>query len=78
MGDATGTTGGGRIRCPRCAWQPKRDSLWHCLCGHAWNTFDTRGKCPACSRQWLETACFGCHQWSLHELWYEGSADEKG
>jgi hypothetical protein len=39
-----------RIRCPACQWQPARYDMWNCNpggCGHIWNTFDTRGVCPA-------------------------------
>ena len=38
--------GGGGIRCPRCAWRPRAEDRWSCTCGHAWNTFDTRGRVP--------------------------------
>ncbi|HXV59552.1 MAG TPA: hypothetical protein VEK15_02575 [Vicinamibacteria bacterium] len=64
---------GPRIRCPRCVWEPERDSLWMCTCLYVWNTFDTRGKCPGCGRQWMETCCLRCHEWSPHGDWY---ADE--
>lgn len=60
-----------RIRCPKCGYQPKASDRWFCDCGHCWNTFDTRGRCPACARQWLRTACLQCSRWSLHEDWYE-------
>jgi hypothetical protein len=71
-----------RIRCPHCRWQPGRGSTWTCWpighpehyaggCGHAWNTFDTRGLCPGCKHQWLYTSCLVCTQWALHEDWYE-------
>ena len=70
-----------KIRCPLCDWQPKKDSRWFCIsigppenysggCGHGWNTFDTRGRCPGCSHQWRYTTCFGCNRWSLHDDWY--------
>ncbi|MGH9320706.1 MAG: hypothetical protein ACRD21_10115 [Vicinamibacteria bacterium] len=62
---------GPRIRCPKCGWEPRRDSLWSCSCFHAWNTFDTRGLCPECGRKWVETQCPRCHEWSRHEEWYE-------
>jgi hypothetical protein len=60
----------GGIRCPKCKWRPRRSDRWYCTCQHAWNTFETRGKCPACGFQWTETACIACHAWSLHEEWY--------
>jgi hypothetical protein len=61
-----------RIRCPRCAWEPDRHDLWTCVCLHSWNTFDTEGLCPACGRQWAETQCQRCKEWSPHAEWYEG------
>ena len=75
-----------KIRCPRCAWQPDRRSRWFCLpmgapeffangCGHSWNTFDTRGRCPGCSHQWQHTSCHQCTATSPHEDWYERASD---
>jgi hypothetical protein len=64
----------GGIRCPRCRWEPDRASRWSCDCGMVWNTFETRGLCPACARQWTETSCPACHRWSRHEDWYEPEA----
>lgn len=61
------------IRCPRCRWRPRRSDRWQCRCLHVWNTFDTRGRCPACRYQWRETACLSCHVMSPHEDWYETS-----
>jgi hypothetical protein len=62
-----------RIRCPRCQWEPADEDRWSCNpggCGHAWNTFITRGRCPSCDQRWAETACLRCHQWSPHDEWY--------
>lgn len=39
---------------------------------HVWNTFDTRGVCPNCDKQWKDTQCLECHRWSPHEDWYHG------
>ena len=58
------------IRCPKCKWQPGRRDRWQCVCSHIWNTFDTRGVCPACKHAWQDTQCLACHQWSPHEAWY--------
>ena len=66
-----GGSGRRRIRCPKCAWQPKPEDRWSCICGHSWNTFDTQGRCPECAIQWKDTMCPSCHQWSLHLAWYE-------
>jgi hypothetical protein len=71
-----------RIRCPQCNWQPSPSSRWSCVstghpehfnagCGTAWNTFDTRGRCPGCSHRWEWTICLACAQWSRHDDWYE-------
>jgi hypothetical protein len=70
-------TDGARIRCPACGWQPAKTDRWMCSpgCGHLWNTFDTRGVCPACAKHWLHTACLDCTAWSLHEAWYEHPPD---
>lgn len=76
-----------RIRCPKCGYQPKASDRWVCsntigsgpnsgMCGHVWNTFDTRGKCPSCRFQWQVTACLSCHEWSAHEDWYEDRPTE--
>jgi hypothetical protein len=62
-----------RIRCPVCAWQPAAHDTWSCNpqgCGNLWNTFATHGVCPACSREWAETACLRCAAWSPHDDWY--------
>lgn len=60
------------IRCPRCAWRPTALDRWQCYpgCDTVWNTFWTRGLCPGCGHQWLETACLKCRVTSPHEQWY--------
>jgi hypothetical protein len=66
-----------RIRCPRCAWQPRRHDLWICRpeCGFVWNTFETGGVCPGCGHQWRETKCLACKRWSPHLAWYAPAED---
>jgi hypothetical protein len=59
-----------RIRCPKCQWSPDAEARWSCRCRHLWNTFDTRGACPACGYQWTVTACLNCGQTSPHSEWY--------
>lgn len=68
------------IRCPKCRWKPGPLDLWGCSCGHAWNTFDTRGRCPACGKVWKMTQCLACSIWSPHNDWYGGDdgAETKG
>ena len=65
--------GGGRIRCPKCSWEPAKSDRWLCEpgCGHVWNTFETRARCPGCAKQWTYTECLRCHVSSAHEDWYE-------
>jgi hypothetical protein len=58
------------IRCPKCDFQPSDDISWSCKCSHAWNTFRTAGKCPACGFQWEETMCPHCGEMSDHRAWY--------
>ena len=60
------------IYCPLCAWQPSAMDRWWCYpgCQTVWNTFWTRGLCPGCEHQWLETMCLKCRRMSPHESWY--------
>lgn len=62
--------GGIRIRCPRCAFEPRPQDRWQCHCLHVWNTFETGGVCPACGHKWSHTCCPRCRAWSRHEDWY--------
>ena len=68
-----GPAGPDGIRCPRCGWRPRKEDRWWCEpgCHHHWNTFETGGMCPRCSKEWNETACLQCHGWSAHADWYE-------
>ena len=61
---------GSTICCPKCGWVPVQEARWGCECGHVWNTFETRGLCPACQHQWEVTLCYGCHEISRHSDWY--------
>jgi rubrerythrin len=58
------------IRCSLSGWLPRKDDRWSCDCGHLWNTFETRGVCPACLHQRTSTQCLFCPRWSLHSNWY--------
>ena len=76
------------VRCPLCRWRPTKSDRWAChwsrktpepsfvACGTVWNTFSTRGRCPGCGHQWQWTSCHQCHEWSLHEDWYEDTGDD--
>ena len=59
-----------RVACPRCDWEPAASDRWSCACGHAWNTFETGGRCPACAKTWRDTQCLACARWSRHVDWY--------
>ena len=67
-----------RIYCPKCEWAPGRHDEWECRpgCGTVWNTFETRGRCPGCSKRWLVTVCLACLVGSLHERWYHDEAGD--
>jgi hypothetical protein len=68
-----------KILCPKCDWEPDGGPHWECTCGHHWNVFDTGGKCPSCSKIWIETQCpsniGGCNAWSPHIDWYRNLDD---
>lgn len=58
------------IQCPVCEWNPDGEKHWACSCGHKWNTFKTKGKCPECNTQWKNTRCPGCGKSTPHSEWY--------
>jgi hypothetical protein len=60
------------IYCPKCRWRPGAEDRWSCesACGTVWNTFWTRGLCPGCGKQWADTQCLACQQFSPHRQWY--------
>ncbi len=53
------------------------EATWTCTCGHSWNTFETRAKCPKCGTQWHDTYCPSCDQPSPHETWYTTYIEEE-
>lgn len=67
-----------QIFCPKCHWLPRKNDKWHCEpgCGHAWHTFDTRGQCPRCLKQWRQTQCWRCTEFSAHDSWYHEDPEE--
>ncbi|WP_299158365.1 DUF4272 domain-containing protein [uncultured Tenacibaculum sp.] len=58
-------------QCPTCEWNPDGEKHWACSCGHKWNTFKTKGKCPKCKTQWKDTNCPGCGKSTAHIDWYK-------
>ena len=67
-----------RIYCPKCAWEPSAGDRWMCIpgCRTVWNTFETRARCPGCSKPWRVTQCLACGVTSLHEDWYHDEASD--
>jgi len=65
-----------KILCPKCNWKPDGGEYWQCSCLYDWNTFNTGGRCPNCSKVWKLTQCpgpglpGGCGIWSPHSDWY--------
>ena len=75
----SGSTGGGRpdVACPGCAYVPSPYDRWVCApdgCGHMWDTFETRAKCPECGALFPWTTCPGCSKTYPHAAWYRRSA----
>jgi hypothetical protein len=64
------------IKCPKCNWEHDWKEHWMCTCGHFWDTFTTRGRCPSCGYQWKHTACPSCSKWSRHLDWYHEPIDD--
>ena len=58
------------IQCSICEWTPDGKGHWTCSCGHKWDTFTTKGKCPNCGIQWRDTDCPSCGTSLPHEKWY--------
>ncbi|MBX2843576.1 MAG: DUF4272 domain-containing protein [Flammeovirgaceae bacterium] len=59
------------IQCSNCEWRPDGEIYWACSCGHRWNTFLTKAKCPKCKTQWEKTWCPGCRKSTPHADWYK-------
>ena len=63
------------IQCPSCEWKPDGGKHWGCSCGHVWNTFKTKAKCPKCDMQWKDTRCPACRSSTPHSDWYKTQAE---
>lgn len=47
--------------CPSCKAAPPIGDIWGCAqCGHRFDTFQSRGVCPACGAQFPATRCMEC------------------
>jgi Zn-dependent protease len=64
----------GEAVCPMCRQHPPRGPYWGCPCGARFDTFDTRGTCPACGRGFNTTVCPCCQQSTALNLWYPQNA----
>jgi len=49
--------------CPSCRTAPPMGAYWTCgKCGQPFDTFATRGVCPHCAAQYLQTMCLDCQE----------------
>ena len=72
---ATYREGSPRVMCPCCDAIPDGDARWQCeFCWCAWNTFDTRGRCPGCDFTFPATFCPSCRRTTRHRDWYRPAA----
>jgi len=56
--------------CPACQAHPPMAALWRCACGAAFDTFATRGHCPACNAEFAVTQCTSCGARHPLAQWY--------
>lgn len=61
-------------KCPKCSREASGDEIGVCGadggCGHEWNTFLYRGKCPECGKSGGTTKCNHCGERSPSQAWY--------
>jgi Zn-dependent protease len=56
--------------CPSCKVAPPLGALWRCgKCSQAFDTFETRGKCPNCEAQYPITMCGECRRQYPMQEW---------
>jgi len=61
----------GSVACPECGWIPCGQPLWKCDgCGAAFDTFETRARCPRCEKTWEVTLCIACRRTPRHSDWW--------
>jgi hypothetical protein len=59
--------------CPGCGTGPPLGPCWVCEhCETRFDTFATRGKCPACGAWYLETTCPHCRTTHHVDRWFPG------
>jgi Zn-dependent protease len=66
------------VACPGCGQPPPCGTFWVCEhCQTRFDTFDTRGKCPACGAWYLDTTCPYCHAQHHIDQWYPSPRPER-
>lgn len=55
------------LACPRCRAAPPVGAFWACACKTRFDSFETGGRCPTCSRSFAATSCTECHVQSPRE-----------
>lgn len=63
------------LACPGCGAAPRVGQRWVCDpdgCGSTFDTFATRGACPACGARFPWTECLACGARFSHAAWYRG------
>jgi Zn-dependent protease len=64
--------------CPSCHANPPSGPFWLCEhCATRFDTFTTRGKCPACGAWYLDTTCPHCRARHHIDRWFEGQPAEE-
>jgi hypothetical protein len=57
--------------CPACGTPPPCGQFWSCEhCHERFDTFATRGKCPACGAWYLDTTCPHCRATNHIDRWF--------
>ncbi len=60
-----------QIACPKCDWEPDGRPHWRCdNCLTRFDTFETTAICPNCKKQFKDTQCISCAEFSPHLDWY--------
>ncbi len=61
----------GDCACPACFAAPPKGLFWRCdECGQYFDTFDSRGMCPACGMWYLQTRCIACGETHHVDRWH--------
>ena len=67
------------FRCPNCHTKPLLGERWRCdLCGQPFDTFQTQGVCPHCSKHFPQTMCGDCGKFYSMNEWADGKVAGMG